>query len=340
MSSTPPTALIVPTVREECLKRFLAEWEPFPWHTTIVVEDQPEPTFALPTAIRHYSWREIQCDLAEDHSIISRRSSAIRSYGFWKAWQEGAEIIAALEDDCYPTSPGARDRFLIEHLDNLLRFPRWTSTVPGLRVRGMPYRNLGTLADVAANVGLWENCPDLDAIQSLVSDRCDGFIPHVINRMMASQQYFPLSGMNFAIVRELAPAAFVAPSGEGVAFDRFDDIWFGVIFQNICRRLGKSITCGHPVVRHDRASDPLMNLTKEAPGICAHERVWQILDDLVLTHEDSTVISCVATIPRQRVERAPDANDRIPDYLIRYGNALQRWIRLFEEPARQSTEQS
>ena len=73
----------------------------------------------------------------------------------------GADVVITLDDDCFPVGDPAD--FVAAHLDVLGGVPRWESTVPGLRVRGLPYGNLGSSAGVELNMGLWKGVPDLDA---------------------------------------------------------------------------------------------------------------------------------------------------------------------------------
>src|SRR5207244_1186593 len=94
--------------------------------------------------VQVFSWEEIERELPEP-GIISRQDSAIRSFGFWKAWQLGCEVICTLDDDCWPLL--RRPYLVAGHEKNLFRTPRWASTVPGLRVRGLPYRNVGVLSE-------------------------------------------------------------------------------------------------------------------------------------------------------------------------------------------------
>lgn len=335
MTAPLKVAMVVPTVRETSIQRFFQEWEPFPWDLTIIVEDQPSPTYQLPAGVAHFTWQDIEDNLGADQWIISRRSSAIRCFGFWKAWQAGADVIATLDDDCYPLWPDGHDRWAADHRNNLFHLPHWTTTVSELRVRGLPYRALGVQSDVVANMGLWANCPDLDAIQTLAGVPAERFRPVVTNRLMPNSQYFPFCGMNFAFRREWAPASYFPLSGANSPFDRFDDIWFGVVFQRICRRLGKSVACGEPVIWHDRASDPLVNLVKEAPGIQAHEIMWQIIDALDLDDADDTVEACVAAIATQLSQLSAQQCplEVLLNYLRQYGAALQRWLSLFAQPA-------
>jgi hypothetical protein len=318
-------ALVVPTNSPERLAAFLTVWAPWPWDRIIVVQDAPELDLIIPKLLRKaaderleaFSWLEID-SMLPDPTIISRQDSSIRSFGFWRAWMAGAEIIYTLDDDCYPTE----DDFVGEHQGNLDRTPAWASSVPGMRVRGLPYRNLGVLRDVHVSVGLWRGCPDLDAITTLAgpdASRCVG-LPNT--RVMPSHQYFPMSGMNLAFRRNVACLMYFAPMGSGQPFSRFDDIWCGLVLQRICRHLGYSIVCGRPVVDHRRASDPLQNLVKEAPGIQANERLWETIDAITLS----------SRAPRQcmlEVGRALALAD--DDYLVAWGRAITGWCGLFEE---------
>ena len=253
-----------------------------------------------------------------DPTIISREDSAIRSFGFWRAWRAGAQIIFTLDDDCYPT-----DHDLVEmHRDNLYRTPAWTSSVPGMRVRGLPYRNLGVLRDVYVSMGLWRGYPDLDAVNTLAGPEPTASLLHTGTRVMPSHQYFPMSGMNLAFRREVACLMYFAPMGRGQPFARFDDIWCGTVLQRICRHLGYSIVCGEPIVDHRRASDPFINLVKEAPGVGFNEHFWEMIDGVSLTGSEPH--ACM-------LEMAAQLRSCDDEYLAGWGRALTAWCGLFDE---------
>jgi reversibly glycosylated polypeptide / UDP-arabinopyranose mutase len=311
-------ALVVPSHSETQLDAFLARWLPRRWwDRLVVVEDAPERTYDLPPAVVHVAHAEIEADLGAKAWIVSRGDSAIRSYGFLLAWRLGAETIFTLDHDCYP-HPGQDVR--AGHLATLHGTPRWASSVPGLRVRGLPYGNAGTLP-VHLSVGLWSNVPDLDGVCQLARGIPTDFAPPVGSRVLARGQYTPVCGMNLAFRREFAPLAYFGLQGQGQPFARFDDIWFGVIAKRICDRLDWNIAVGEPWVRHERASDPFVNLAKEAPGIGVHERLWRFVDGLTLTA--STPAGCMRDVAAALPEFDPDP------YWSRLGRAMTVWAGLF-----------
>jgi reversibly glycosylated polypeptide/UDP-arabinopyranose mutase len=312
--------LVIPSIREHCLKDFMEQWKPHLkdtdlWQNIIVIEDNAEKTFNL-NLKHHYSWKEIDEDLKEDGWIISRRDSAIRSYGFLMAYRLGAKYIFTLDDDCYPEP----NENLLNHIDKIESTPAWTESILGMRTRGIPYFNLGRLKNVVANMGLWTNVPDYDSIQALYKRETEPFQPTVTDRIIPVGQYFPLCGMNFCFKREVAVLSYFALMGENSPFRRFDDIWFGIIFKKICDHLGFLISVGHPFIHHSRASNPFTNLIKEAPGIQFNEEFWQVIDRISL--KGITPQECMNEVGEALISEKND-------YLQRLGNAIMVWVRYF-----------
>ncbi len=317
-------ALVVPTNSADRLAEFLGAWAPWPWDRIIVVQDAPGADVHVPHTLETvaaerlevFSWAEIDTMLS-DPSIISRQDSAIRSFGFWHAWATGAEIIFTLDDDCFPTE----DDFVALHRDNLYRTPAWQSSVPGMRVRGLPYDNAGILRDVHVSMGLWRGCPDIDSVMTLAGGQSAVSVTETGTRVMPAAQYFPLSGMNLAFTREVACLMYFPPMGLGQPYRRFDDIWCGLVVQRICRHLGYPIVCGRPMVDHRRASNPFVNLVKEAPGIVTNEHIWETIDAVELSEDHPR--SCM-----EEMGAALRASDN--EYTARWGHAISSWCALFE----------
>lgn len=314
------TALVIPTCNEARLVSFLAAWEVDRfWDVLIVVEDGPVRSFAVDTH-HHYSWNEIEAELQKASWVISHRDSAIRSFGFWKAYRLGCEYVVTLDDDCYP-HPG--QDFLSEHLQALDATPLWAESVLGLRTRGLPYGDRGVLREVMLNVGLWTGVPDFDAPSQLVLGTMTDFTPPDESRVLPRRQYVPICGMNLCFRREFAPLAYFPLQGEGWPFRRFDDIWFGVIAKKVCDHLGWYITMGRPWVRHVRASDVYQNLVKEAPGIGFNERLWRMVDAVDL-EDCRSPKECMRQVGLSLAGQEEG-------YLHSLGTAIQVWVGLFRE---------
>lgn len=317
--------LVVPSNRPESLKAFFEAWEgKGGWDCSIVIEDGPERSF-LTTAEEHFAWRDIDKLLGESNWIFSRRDSAIRCFGFLVAYHMGADHILTLDDDCLPL-PGASPGTLFDHhIAAMEGHARWVSSVTALRVRGLPYRSLGTMPGVIANVGLWAGHPDLDAISSLSLMGSKAQPAYAVSRhnwLLPRGQYAPLCGMNLCFRRDAVPLFYFPLQGEGQPFRRFDDIWSGIIAKKLADHLGGSISIGEPFVEHRRASDSFVNLTKEAPGIAMNERFWEIIDRVPLKGASPT--ECVKELGVALV----DADDA---YIKKLGEALQVWAGLFSE---------
>jgi hypothetical protein len=284
--------------------------------------------------IVRYSWRDIDASLPEP-GIISRRDSGIRAYGFWRAWAMGAGYIFTLDDDCFPVGGDGDVNHVRQHLQNLEATPAWRSSVPHLRVRGLPYANAGTLRNVYVSMGLWLGHPDIDAIQVLAHpspggtrEACGDCRDRVLDRglssrLMPGEQYFPLCGMNLAFRREAACLMYFPPMGLNSPYSRFDDIWAGLVLQRICRHLRYGIVCGQPVVEHRRASDPFTNLVKEAPGIGANENMWEIVDAVDLLGSDP--LTCM-----REMGAALCAHRSEDKYVRRWGLGIMEWCKLFD----------
>ena len=108
--------------------------------------------------------------------------------------------------------------------------------------------------------------------------------------------------------------------GRDFEYDRFGDIWCGIISKKICDHLGLAVTSGEPLVHHDRASNVFTNLIKEAPGYRLNETLWKLIDSVVLT--GTTVASCAQQIA--------DALSDHGEYAGKLGKAYRAWLCLFQ----------
>lgn len=320
--------LVIPTIRN---LEFLSEWDGLldKCHL-VVVEDNPKQEVASSRhgflSTHHYVWQNIRDDFGDDEWIFPRKNAGIRSYGFWKAYQLGADIIITLDDDCYPVD---RD-FVARHPANLsLSAPKkWTTTFPHpdlLYTRGFPY-DVRNKHPVVISHGLWSNKMDLDAKTQFLFPHVNmppyptmlGFVPR--------GQYFPMSSMNLAFRREVVPLMYFPlmgsdPDGNPWGYDRFDDIWAGIFAKKICDHLELGVVSGSPFVEHRKASDPHKNLEKERTGLEVNETLWRKVDGVVLT--ENTQTSCYKELARKiRFPKEP--------YFEKLREAMLVWAALFE----------
>lgn len=304
-------SVVVPTIREDSIRKFLEEWEEEFFRNSefsvrlIIVEDNPKKQFRIKESkfISHYDWKDIEQDLAQDSWIVPRRTDCIRSYGYWKAWLQKPDMIVTLDDDCYPLAHYYQERqdsvqyqgFLKTHWERITNgvistHDFWVNTIKHERPRGLPYLNRTKevhASNVVLNHGLWYNIPDFDARTQLSLPKTEGLTGFEINQIIPKNTYYPMCGMNLAWrpVATLALYFFLmgqSKSGESWGFDRFGDIWAGIIFKKIVDHLGYTIASGYPIIWHTKASNVFTNLKKEAPGIEVNETFWESIDTIKL----------------------------------------------------------
>lgn len=319
--------VVVPTIREASIKQFLAAWQ---WPCqVIVVEDNPEKTFAI-GGVHHYAWPNIYQDLGKDEWIIPRRTDCIRSYGYWKAYQTGKPYILTLDDDCLPMPGGDATMFLRMHLNNLQpkQIDRWYNTIGGAYPRGYPYEQRESTIEMGISHGLWTGVPDFDSLVQLQHRRAGTPEIEYIEGVVPRGQYYPMCGMNLAWRREYTPLMYFLLMGQdregrSYPFDRFGDIWAGIISKKILDHLGVGVWSGAPYVQHARASNVWANLDKEHEGIKANEVFWQAVDGLQLTKE--TARECYTEVSYQI-----HGGYLSGDYWRKLARATHTWSALYE----------
>jgi hypothetical protein len=320
--------VVVPTIREQSINSFLTAWEKeFSGLEIIVVEDNPQKSFKLPQWIQHYSWEDIESELGKNSWIIPRRSAAVRSYGFIKAWQKGSTYILTLDDDCLPEK-NYKNGFMKDILTSLKKeweSDYWWNTLENqIYPRGYPYELRNKKQPTMVHHGLWSNIPDLDGItqKKYPELRTKPFkkvekVPH--------GKYFPMCSMNLAFRREILPAMYFLLMGKDKnenkwPYDRFDDIWAGIFIKKICDHLGYAITSGAPSVKHSRASNTDVNIEKEKTGIPVNEWLWREVEDIRLT--SNTIEGCYLEIAKELGKKG--------GYWNKLSTAMEIWISLLD----------
>jgi hypothetical protein len=327
VTTTIRATIVVPTIREAGIRRFLDCWKSeFEGQRVIIVEDNPEPTFTLPGWVEHYSWMDIDRTLQDRAWIIPRRSDCVRSFGYYLAAQAPCDFVVTLDDDCYAEATYLPSflELVAEALDTQWEDDRWWSTLDGpVLPRGYPYDIRDARVPTVIHHGLWSSVPDLDArtqlrLPDLRLEPAAGVqrVPH--------GRFFPMCGMNLAFRPVMIPALYFLLMGkdaEGGAwpYDRFGDIWAGLFAKKIADHLGFAISSGAPSVLHSRASNPEVNLQKETPGYPVNEVLWRRVDAVRLSAE--TVAGCY--------EQLAERLDLPGDYWQTLRAAMKTWASLF-----------
>ena len=348
-------AVVIATCREDSMNRWLDAWQPYLTDVPVyVIEDNPAPKMSLRIAgykhVTRWSWHGIDAALGSKSWIIPRRTSAIKSYGFLCAANDGNDYIWTLDDDCFPeeNSPLGRPYPYTDVIRQFLGMSQardsWYNTIEehGLYPRGYPYGIRQEADPVMIHHGLWSGVPDLDGVTALEHHKLRLKPATGIERVPTGQM-FPMCGMNLAFRREMAPAMYFGlqgteykGSGQGLyltnplPFDRFDDIWAGLFAKKVCDHLGYAVTSGGPTILHTKESNPTQRVIKEGPGIAAHEILWpKIASPHVLHGGHTTVKSCYSHLAERVDSASYDTGMPFPDYWKKLAEAMHLWTELF-----------
>lgn len=312
--------VVVPSIREHSWNRFMKEWGTIlASNTIILIEDNPKATFATQQQnVIHIAWDTIESALGSAHTIIPRRTDCVRSFGYLLAWHMGFDITITLDDDCYPINGS----YITDHLNALSMGSdsAWTSTGQGAKPRGMPYFNTERKRKTIINHGLWTNIIDFDAVTQLMANRTDlNFMP--IDQTIPVGKYYPMCGMNLAWLTDVTPMMYFLLMGRDYEYDRFGDIWCGIISKKISDHLGYSVRSGSPLVHHDRASNVFDNIVKESRGYELNERFWSVIDAIVLS--STSVSGCAHEIANHL--------ESLTGYLQTIGHSYKTWLKYFSD---------
>ena len=356
-------ALVVPTIRENCLQDFIKRWNKirlFDIIDLIVMEDNPKKSFDCAEATFHFDWSDIEDELGEQSWIIPRKSDAVRSFAYYKAWKEGYDYTITLDDDCFPCPKAditARwdgyicaeedgleynaKEFIHAHINNFTRsVTRWFNTLNDVKPRGMPFYNTGISNKVLINHGLWTNVIDYDAPTQLVAPKLENWSAD--SRIVPSNCYYPMCGMNVAwkaeatvLMYHLLMGSFIQSQSEVLKkypVDRFGDIWAGIFSKKIIDETGFNVSSGTPYIRYERASNPFTNLKKEANGLEINEKLWQYVDSLNFSNVIKNDVTQFPKLYRElgfHISKYKEFEEYIP-YFEKLGKAMQIWSSLFE----------
>lgn len=296
--------VVVPTIRKEQLATFCRNWvHPSIPVRFVFVHDAPElldvPDGSDPGMVRHVCWKDIDSHLQEDSWIIPRRSDCVRSYGFLVAQAIGAKYICSMDDDCEPMAAGedAVRTFWESHLGPICRGMVPTFSTTGnrdrMRPRGMPLPDEERLAfdrslPVVINHGLWNGVIDRsgrDEVEMTAGGKVAAPFEDLDSDTIVVPRgfFYPMCGMNVCFEAGMLPCMYFGLQGHlldpvdrelrKLPYDRYGDIWAGMVSKLVADALGLHVTSGPPNVKHMRASNCLVNADKEARGILLHPKL-------------------------------------------------------------------
>lgn len=252
--------IVVPSNSPQRMRDFIDNWrtELIGCHLIIIWDLPSKPKFDLDISNEQYSHKEIKKELGKNSWIIPKKSSAVRSFGFLKAYKNQALFTVSLDDDTLP-SKGHIQRFCVNLL-GIRDVPKtkWLSTTKKFYPRGTPYER----KKIILSHGGWLEVPDFSASEQLRHAE-PNFTESDFNELIIGKgNFFSLCGMNFAFRPEYTKYLYFGLQGQGYPVSRADDIMAGV---HLCKNLKKEevIYSGKPFVIHRRASNVWNNLIKE-----------------------------------------------------------------------------
>ncbi len=206
-----------------------------------------------------------------------------RNFGFIYAYEEGADIIATIDDDNIPLDNWGYthigDRLLVNFYKTKQEVfdPISVTNHPELWHRGFPlqlisqrqsvntYSSEIIVPDIQAN--FWNGDPDIDAICRMIySPHCffnKGVFPFTSNKIS------PFNSQNTILSKEVLPFYFVFPH-----VGRMDDIWASYFVQ----AMGFKVVYDIPTVHQERnVHDYIVDMKKEYIG---YEHNLELIRDI------------------------------------------------------------
>jgi len=235
--------------------------------------------------IKYLNPQEQELLYPELSEIIGWKSIQRRNIGFVYAYQQGADIIATVDDDNIPYDNWGDDILigqekevdLYENISSLYFDPISPTNHKDLWHRGYPIEYLPfknnieykgkTKRKVLVQADFWDGDPDIDAICRLSKKpivKFDKFDP------FCSNQLSPFNSQNTFLAREVIPYYTVLPH-----IGRMDDIWGSYILQHY---FPNSVIYNQATVYQDRnLQDLVTNLENEIIG---YRNTYKLLLDL------------------------------------------------------------
>lgn len=213
-------------------------------------------------------------------SLIEWNNIQRRNIGFIEAVEDGAEIIATIDDDNIPKDNWGKDLLIGKEIEvnsysnkNGIFDPLSVTNISEYWHRGYPLELVNTRfcnekklknINVKVQVGLWDGKPDVDCISRIMNGYND---VNIEGPFPYSSGHTILSSQNAFFHRSIMPYFLVLPY-----CGRMDDIWGSILLQ---QKTKCEIVFTEPSTYHDRNyHDPIYDLKEEIIG---HELTMKVL---------------------------------------------------------------
>jgi len=265
----------------EATRRFaeMRDW------TLVVVGDLKTPHLEYQDLDCVYLSPDMQDHIAPELSeSIGWKSIQRRNLGFVFAYQQGADVIATVDDDNIPYEGWGQDLYVNNEIvcdmwepEEDVFDPLSVTNTPDIWHRGYPIELLQKRdrvvykgkkkRKVLVQADLWDGDPDIDAMARLTMKP---LVKYDVTEPFCSNKISPFNSQNTFLSREVIPYYTVLPH-----VGRMDDIWGGYLLQHF---FPDSVIYNRASVYQDRnVQDLVTNLEKEVIG---YRNTYKLLQNL------------------------------------------------------------
>lgn len=289
-------------------------------------------------------------------AIIPYNTDNRRNIGYVMAKEQGAEVIVSVDDDNFPLADidyiggqtaaiGKRTMYDVVASPN-----RWFNICDMMTndhqdlvfPRGFPYKARKDYAKldlsytkkevpVMLNEGLWTNDPDVDAITRIERNVKMLALKERPSVALELGTFSPINSQNTAFHVDLLPAYYFILMGEkieGLALDRYGDIWQGFFMKKVMDTLGVYAAFGTPLAEHRRNSHNFFkDLKVELNGIIYTEILAEFLENTTLKGANaSEVYADLASQLAAFVAGDTRFADDCKSYMAKVRNCQMVWL--------------
>ena len=211
-----------------------------------------------------------------------------RNFGFLKAFELGADIIATIDDDNIPLDNWGKDLLVSKKInidsyesDQIAFDPIFITNYKHLWHRGFPIQLLSkrnyikkeTIIEIDVQADFWNGDPDIDAICRIIHSPSCVFSKEIFP--FTSPNFTPFNSQNTFLSKKILKDYFMFPY-----IGRMDDIWAAYYVES----LGYKVVYNYPTVYQDRNEHNLINdMKKEYLG---YENNLELLKKLKLSPDN------------------------------------------------------